>query len=63
MLVRNPHSALGGVRFLPLAKERYCPLETELCDKVEPINPACAELSTSEVRFLSRTRGFSLERR
>ena len=30
---------LHGVLSLPLAKERYYPLETELCDKVEPINP------------------------
>src|SRR5256885_2035701 len=51
-----------GVRSLPLAKERCCPLETELCDKPSLSIPIAPECSTSEVRFLSRTRGFLLRK-
>jgi hypothetical protein len=51
-----------------LAKERIAHWKTELCDKVEPIQRISSfefevHCSTSEVRFLTRTRGFSLERR
>ena len=58
----NPQLNRSSISTTVCSKNIAALLKTELCDKLRT-NPLLAKRSTSEVSFLSETRGFSLERR